>query len=92
MDVKTGQRKEEKLGHGGQNLCERPSHYHHTHTHAHTLMPLMPKPEAVQKASTWISSLILHRNALILILPGTVRVGACLGVWEGEERGYEEWQ
>lgn len=37
---------------------------------------------------TWILSPIFHRDALILIVCGTLRVGdACLGVGEGKEKG-----
>lgn len=47
----------------------------------------MPKPKAVPNAPTWGLPPILHRDALIPIHSGAIRVrDACLGVGGGEER------
>lgn len=75
--MRTGQRDKERIGH---TVTPLPA------PHTHTLTPLMPKPETVPSAPTWILSLPFHSDALALFLSGTVRVGpACSGVREREE-------
>lgn len=66
------------------NLCELPIPTTTVYTHTHTLMPLMPKAEAVQNAPTWILSPIFQRCFRPHLLWLCQGAGCLLGGWRRE--------